>query len=299
VEYREFKDHAARAALAACLTVATLRVAAADLDTGVEAEVRHAGNVGYAHAAADQIGDTSIGAKLSVARLCSFAGGMSAALSGDLRGEWFDHVDALRNATLEVGASARKKWGLGALAPWLRGGIALGRTQFDDRLRSATHYRAFVSAGRRLDARLNLWAEYDYEQRRAAHQPEDDELPGVATDVFTQRTHALSANLEYVASERIFLGLGALVRRGDVASTARPSAAVYLSARAVVEDPAFGPEFYAYKVTGTSYGLRLDAHFALGSHQLLGVAVQRIETRAPAGLDYADTVPQLNWSYRF
>jgi len=69
--------------------------------------------------------------------------------------------------------------------------------------------------------------------------------------------------------------------------------------RALAEDPAFGPEAYAYKLTGTTYGFRVGVNYAPTPHSLLGLGFERLNTHADGGNSYTKSVPEITWDYRF
>ena len=70
-------------------------------------------------------------------------------------------------------------------------------------------------------------------------------------------------------------------------------------ARAIAADPAFGPDEYAYKLTGTTFGFRVGINYSPTAHSLLGLGFQRLETRADGGNSYTKSIPEISWDYRF
>jgi hypothetical protein len=126
-----------------------------------------------------------------------------------------------------------------------------------------------------------------------------EEVPGLSGDAYSQDSHNLAANLEYSLSESAFIALALSARHGDVVSTAEPSARIFTAARALADDPAFGPEAYAYKLTGTTYGFRVGFDYALTVHSLLGCGFERFDTRADGGNDYTKSIVTITWDYRF
>jgi hypothetical protein len=215
---------------------------------------------------------------------------------GDLSGEWFDHFDGLSNASLAAAVSLKRKWGYGAFAAWSRATLSVGRAEFRDSYRDYTAYRAELATGKRLGERFNLWAEYSYEHRSATAG--ENEEPGISSDAFTLNGHRIAASLEYTASAKILLSVGAFARRGDVVSTVQSDEGIYLRARAIEEDPALGEDAYAYRVLGNTYGVRIGAGYALTKHSLIGCAYLRARTYA-SGADYLKSTAEINWSYRY
>jgi hypothetical protein len=286
-------------AYAAFVVLGTLPLAAhADWTLGAEAGVRHDDNVGNAQFSSDIVADTLYVARLSIARLFSLDDGYSLTVGGDLGGESYHRLTGLNNVSLDAAIALKKKWGLGAFAPWARAAVSIGRLSYDDSYRNAWDYRATLASGRRFDERWNFWADYTYENRAAS--PQEEEVPGLSGDAYSQVSHNLGINLEYSLLENTYLNLGLLARYGDVISTTlQPNATVYYVSSALADDPAFGPNAYAYKLTGTTYGLRLGLSISPTAHSLLGCGFERFETRADGGNEYAKSIVEINWNYRY
>ncbi len=262
-----------------------------------EAAVRHDSNVGNAQSYSDIDADTVTAVRVSVFELFPLAEGYTVTVGGDLGGEAFHKLDGLNNASLQGVFALRKKWGLGAFAPWARIGASTGRTDYRDGYRNAWIYRATLASGRRIDARWNLWADYAYERRAANSQ--EEVVPGLSSDAFSQDSHALAVNLEYSLSERCVLTLRVSGRHGDVVSTTEPNAKVYYSSKALAEDPAFGDEHYAYRLVGTTYGFRAGITYAPTVHSLLGFGFAHFETHADGDNRYMKSIPEITWDYQF
>jgi hypothetical protein len=285
-------------AFAALIVLGAMPYAArSDWTLGAAAVLRHDNNVGNAQSTSDIVGDSTIDARLSIFQLFPLGDSYSVTVGGNLGGEAFRRLTGLDNASVDGSFALKKKWGLGAFAPWARAGMSVGRWSYDDSYRNAWDYRATLASGRRIDERWNLWAEYAFERRAANPQPQL--VPGVSGDAYSQDSHKVAANVEYSLNDRAFLALGLLARHGDVVSTTGGSAKIYYASRALAEDPAFGPEAYAYKLTGTTYGFRVAVNYAPTPHSLLGCGFERLDTHADGGNSYTKSVPEISWNYRF
>ena len=288
-------NHVARAFL--FLLAALPQAARGDWLLGADASLRHDDNVGNAQYRADIVEDSVIGARLSVYQALPLGESYSLTVGGDLGGESFHRFTGLDNASLGATIALRKKWGLGAFAPWARASLSLARLDYDYSYRNAWNYRATLASGRRIDDRWNLWADYAYE-RRAAHAGAQ-EVPGLSGDAYSQNSHNLGAHLQYAWNERASVVLGLLARHGDVVSTTAGSARIFYASRALAEDPAFGPEDYAYRIRATTYGVSIGLGFSPTAHSALGCAFARFETHADGGNNYTKSIPQITWDYRF
>jgi hypothetical protein len=256
----------------------------------------HDDNVGGAQNQLSKVADSSASAKIALLELIPVGRGFSLAAGGEVFGQVYDRLSGLNNAALEGDLSLKKKWGVGPFVPWVRAAVALGRNDFADTYRDASFYRASLELGQRLDARWNLWAQYAWDRRRATV---DSDLYGVESDVFSQVGRSFKLGAQYVLSERISFGIGSLLRHGDVVSTTQSGAYIFASSKAVAPDPTFGPGAYAYKLDGTTFGAKLTAEYTLSTHNLLGCGFQRLVTHARGSNDYADSIEELTWNYRF
>jgi long-subunit fatty acid transport protein len=285
-------------ALAAVVLLGAVPCAAqGDWTLGAEAGLRHDDNVGNAQSRSEIVADSSIRARLAVFQLFPIDGNYSVSVGCDVAGESFHRLTGLNNATLECEAALKKKWALGAFAPWSRAAVSVGKSSYDDSYRNAWIYRATLAAGRRIDERWNLWADYAYERRAARAQME--EVPGLSGDAFSQDGHTLEFNVEYSLRGSVFLGLGLVGRRGDVVSTTAPGPGIFYASRALAEDPAFGPEEYAYRLLATTFGFRVGIHFSPTAHSLLGLTFTRLDTRATGDNSYDKSMPEITWDYDF
>ena len=285
------------AGLIALLVFAAMPGAArADWTVAAEASLRHDDNVGNGEYPADIIGDSIIGAQLSAFQVFAMSEGYSVSVGGDLAGESFHRISGLSNASLAAVIALKKKWGLGAFAPWVRVAASIARTDYDDDYRSASVYRATAAAGQRIGERWSLRAEYAFESRVAT--PQEAEAAAISGDVFSQRSNRLSLDAQYALNERTFLEFGSFVRHGDVVSTTESPARLDYAARAIADDPTFGEDAYAYRLTGTTYGLRAGISYSVSAHSLLGCGFQRSETHAEGNV-YTKSTPEVTWDYRF
>jgi hypothetical protein len=264
---------------------------------GADATLRHDNNVGNAQSRSDIVADSILGARFSSFQLFPLDESYSVTVGGDLSGESYHRLTGLNNVSLDGVLILKKKWGLGALAPWARAAVSVARSNYDDGYRNAWVYRATLASGRRLDERWNLWAEYAYERRAARTAMQ--EVPGLSGDAYSQDSHNVAANLQYSLNESTFLVLGLLARHGDVVSTTSPRQKIYTASLALAEDPAFGSEEYAYRLTGTTYGFRVGINYSPTPHSLLGCGFERLETRAAGGNNYTKSIPEITWDYQF
>jgi hypothetical protein len=291
---------ATRVSLPALLVFcAASHTARSDWVVATAATLSHDDNVGDARSHADLVSDFSTSGTVSMLRLIPVGESYTLVAGGDLSGQLYDTLTGLRNASIDGLLSLKKKWGLGAFAAWARAGISVGRSDYEDGYRDATIYRASLELGKRVDERWNLAVKYAFERRAAT--PGAWEIYGLSSDAFSQAGRSFTANAQYSLSDRISFSFVSLLRHGDVVSTTRAAGYYYplVNFKAVAPDPTFGPGAYAYRLDGTTYGVRLGADYSLTNHSLIGCGFQRLETHARGGNNYTNSVPQLTWNYQF
>jgi hypothetical protein len=261
-----------------------------------EVQWRHENNVGDAASDSDVVGDSITAATLSASRFFLSTTGYSMNVGAELDGERYDRLQGLSNASLGGVASLRKKWGLGAYAPWARLNGSIGRTEYQDSYRNASVYRAGVSAGRRLDERWNVSMEWSYEKRKASAAEEE---PGVSADAFSQTSHTFDLNAHYTATETVVFNATIIYRHGDMTSTVLDEDTSIAGARAQADDHAFGPEAYAYRLLANTWGFRASLSYAPTPHHSFSVGFTRYDSHAGGGVTYTKSTPAISWDYRF
>src|SRR5258707_7304011 len=135
-------------AFAALIVLGAMPYAArSDWTLGAAAALRHDNNVGNAESSSDIVGDSMIGARLSIFQLFPLGESYSVTVGGELNGEAFRKLTGLNNASLDGTFALKKKWGLGAFATLSRDGISVRRSSYDDSYRNAWHYRTTLASG--------------------------------------------------------------------------------------------------------------------------------------------------------
>ena len=89
------------------------------------------------------------------------------------------------------------------------------------------------------------------------------------------------------------------MRRGDVVSTTRINLPIFLASDAIAADPAFGSEFFAYRLRGTTSTATVNLSWALSDRSSLNLTYADARTKAYDDLDYRNraTTLSLAWSF--
>jgi len=209
-------------------------------------------------------------------------------LTGDLVGDLYERYSGLDHVALGVTAAFRSKLGLGAEAPWVRVAASGGRLQYREDVRDGWYYRVTAGVGKRFGARWALRADYAFDGRTADH--ERAVTARLPADVFDQQAHTVSVRADFQATAILAVFAGYAARFGDVASSTRRNPEIFAASDAVVADPAFGSDVFAYRLEATTHILAAGLSFALGARWSLNVGYEHQIGLAEGGLDYHNNV---------
>jgi hypothetical protein len=256
----------------------------ADVETGVVYE----DNLSFASMGRDIKG--------AAALVTSASGGWAAYLSdrhvvsltADVFGDLHESYSGLDHVALGVTATFRAKLGLGVAAPWVRVAASGGRLQYREDVRDGWYYRVTAGIGKRFGPRWALRADYAFEGRTADH--ERAVTPRLPADVFDQQAHTFSARADFQATPVLLVFGGYACRLGDVASTTQRNAQIFAASSAVVADPAFGSNTFAYKIDATTHILSAGLSVALGARWSLNVSYAHQIGLGDGGIDYHNNI---------
>lgn len=290
---------AALGALALLLAGAAPRPAAARPEplAQVQAGVAWDDNVSRAISRADIVGDSALELGASLGLRAAPGDRSTLAVSADLRGTRHRRFRGLDRVSFGAGASLRSKFGLGAYAPWASVSASVAREAVELGLRDGRRAALALVAGRRLSTRFELSGGLLLERFDAADAR--SAIPGVSGDAFSTRAHGAFAHADFEASARWLVGAEVSERTGDVVASTRRDRKIFEYSSAVIPDPAFGPDYVAYRLEGRTQTLEAFASYALGERTALNFGVARALTRATGNFNYGSTRSYANifWSY--
>lgn len=290
------KRRALRAALGAWLAAAAF-AAQAQWTFDLGAERMHDDNLSRAQSAADIVGDSAARFSLSAARLLLSDGLSTVALSGDARAVAYDSIHGLSHVALGGTLSWRRKLGLGLTVPWLEGSLSASREAYRESIRDGNRFEAMLAGGWRFSETFQAVAggRYDrYDSRNNAPL-----VPGIPGTPFDLQGRSLFARAALDASERLQLSLGFALRSGDVVSSSRRNFAIFRASNAISADPAFGADYFAYRLSGaTTRSVSLGASWAIDNRSSINASLAAERTRADQGLNYSGNLVGISYLYR-
>jgi hypothetical protein len=190
--------------------------------------------------------------------------------------QWL-RLDELTSTRFTARARVLHKPGRGFHTPVLAGSVATGAREAASEIRDGFDYRAGVSAAAPLTTAVQARIEVSRSRRVATS--------GRAFDLDSR---SYGASLDWQAAPRLAVYAGLRQDDGDFTVTANGNGAIspktehlYLEARAgaVEPDPAFGADWWAFRVDGRTRVATLGANMPLSSTLALDLQWQRGEAR--------------------
>jgi hypothetical protein len=253
-------------------------------------------NLSRAQRESDIVRDHALQARGALGRLFVLAQG-DLALRVEARAARHDDISGLDHYALGLGAGWRRKLAIGLTAPWIAADAALSREAYEQNLRDGERSSLSATLGKRFDERFeaSLGAAYD----RRSQRRDLASVPGIPGRPFSLQGRSLFAKASYAFSTRGLAFARIAARSGDVVSSTRRNLQIFRESADIANDPAFGPDFIAYKLTGarTRSG-SLGVSWALGRRSALEATLARDLTKARAGLQYDGNLYSFAFVYR-
>lgn len=274
--------------LVALVLAALPGAAAAQWTFDAEAAWSYDDNLSNAQRESDITRDHAAALRGALGRWFVFADG-DLQLRGEARGSRHDTFSGLDQLALGLAATWQRKLGVGLTAPRLVAEAALFEEQYDEPVRDGTRAAFLLELGKRFGPRFEAALGWAYDWRRAR----DEAGP------FSLQGRSVTVKADFAVTEAL-LAFGALAaRRGDVVSSTRRNRQIFDQSAAVADDPAFGPDFIAYKLTGAATSVyTVGLSWALGRRASLNAAMSTDRTSAGDGLDYDGNVYSVSLVYR-
>jgi hypothetical protein len=276
-----------RALAAAALVAGSASAQNSFVDLGVT--VGHESNAPRAESPADKASDSSRAARLMLTRTHMLSERSGLTVKGALDVEDRVRFTALDNSSARLEGAYRRQPVFGYSTPWYE---ASGSAQVikyrDSAIRDGSIWAATLATGRNLTDRVEAAAGAGIERRRSEHE-----------NLFDLAWRKAYLDLGYRLPHR-----GTLYARytriwGDQVFSVRPGTGTFGAAKAVEDDPAFGDEYYAYRLAATTNVIDAGATAQITDEDTVVLGASRFVARAQGGHEYADTLLRLTWVHRF
>ena len=245
----------------------------------------------------DKASDTAATARLSGGWRGALGERSSWSATAFARGAKFVRFDGLDTASIGVAVSASTKFGLGAYVPWARAAATAAQESYNESGRNGVRTTAELRTGKRFTEALELSGGARYDHFRASHT--EGRVPGYSGDVWSGSGRSVFARADYSFDERWLVYADASLRHGDFVSSTRPDPEILEYASAVRRDPAFGPDYVAYRLQGRTQAFALGVNRALGPHSSLDFSVARAVARTDSDIQYATSQAFVTYVYSY
>ena len=293
---RAFRASARFIALSA-LVAASMAPCHAEKIFDFEAGAFFDGNLPRAIEEADKASDTALTVRISGGWRGALSDRSLVSAAAFARGAKFARFDGLDMAAIGATVSSSTKLGLGLHAPWVRVSGTAASESYGEPVRNGVRTAAELRIGKRATEALELAGGARYDHFRASHT--DSVVPGFSGDVFGSTGRSLFARADLAFNDRWLAYLDASLRRGDFVSSTRPDAEILEYSRAVRRDPAFGPDYVAYRLEGKTKALALGVNRALGKSSSIDFSLARAIARTESDIEYATSQAFFTYVYGY
>jgi hypothetical protein len=253
-----------------------------------EGGVSHDNNLSRALSASDIVSDTALNLAASGGFHFTLGERDTVTLTGDVRASQFRQFHGMNSVALGGTASWGRKFGLGAFVPWTRASASFAGERYGESVRNGLRSNVTLRVGQRLSEQLELSGGGSFERYRADDVV--DVVPGVSGDAFSLEGRSLFARADYALNDRWAGFAGVAARRGDVSASTRRNLEIFEYSSAVTPDPAFGSDYIAYRLSGTTtWDFIAGASLAISDYSSVNLAVTRALTYASGGIEYQST----------
>jgi hypothetical protein len=292
---------AARARAAASVLLSMLLCAAGQARAEWFYDVRPGGlyddNLTRAQKAADVRGDGAATLAAAAGWFHAPSGGDGITLVLEANSEAYARFHGLNLISIGGSAAYRHKFGLGRDVPWASISISAAHDDYRSDIRDGNRLEARLEVGSRLTD--NFDASFGVATDRRFASNDRPVVPGISGKVFDLRGLSAFARAAYDITDRLQVGGRAAVRRGDVESTTRQNLDIFLASDAIAADPAFGSDFYAYRLRGTTATANATLSWALSERSSLNLSYAVARTTSYDDLNYLSRIGTILLAFRY
>ena len=265
----------------------------------VDAGARYESNLTRAQQQPDIRGDAAATLFASAGSFFALSGADGLTLAVNAATEAWDRFQGLDRISIGASASYKHKFGLGYSAPWLSFGLSGSHDDYRNAIRDSDRFEARAELGQRFSEAFDASVGALYDRRYARN--DRPVVPGISGRVFDVRGKSAYVRAGYALTEQLQAGAQFAVRRGDVVSTTRRHQEIFLESEAIAADPAFGDDFFAYRLRGTSttQTAAVTLSWAFSDHSSLNFRYADERTCAYEDLDYRGRVAALTFAFSY
>jgi hypothetical protein len=265
----------------------------------IDAGARYESNLTRAQERPDIRGDGAAALLASAGSFFALSGADGLTLDVNAATERWHRFQGLDRIAIGASASYKHKFGLGYSAPWLSLGLSGSHDDYRNAIHDSDRLEARAELGQRFSEAFDASVAVVYDRRYARN--DRPVVPGISGRVFDVRGKSAHVRAGYALTEQLQAGAHFAVRRGDVVSTTRQHQEIFLESAAIAADPAFGDDFFAYRLRGTSttQTAAVTLSWAFSDHSSLNFRYADERTRAYEDLDYRGRIAALTFAFSY
>ncbi|MBF0170636.1 MAG: hypothetical protein HQK87_06055 [Nitrospinae bacterium] len=244
------------------------------------------------------LADTAMEVDLAAGRYLQVEEYTGLSLVATLHGEKYATYDRLDAVEAGIGATLRRRFGLGPEAWTAAMTLAGGQSSVVDHYRSARFAAAQVSLSRWFAERLSLDVSLAYDTRRPLETPPIDSYATTPSDVYDLSGQSVAVEGGYLVGEEGIVTLRAAYRDGDIVSSVKPTKWVNKAAKAVTDDQAFDQRI-AYRIGARTTTLGVGYTHALFTGGSVSAGYEYRSSAADGGLSYTGSILRATLLYSF
>ena len=199
-----------RTCLAVLLLVSIVDRARGDWIRDFRGEVSYNDNLSNSDRSTDRESDFSFDGHVAFGRFGELTDDLRFSITADLDARAFAHYEDFNSITIGSTAALRYRFGLGAMAPFVRVEAGGGYAAFKQSLQSGGRFHTGLAVGKRLTERFAIDASYFYEDI------------GGEVRVFDRFSHAFALSGSFDLTDKTQLSAEYELRSGEVVSYAVP-----------------------------------------------------------------------------
>ena len=264
-----------------------------------DAGARYESNVTRAQEQADIRGDAAATLFASAGYFFALSGADGLTIAINAANETWYRFQGLNLISIGGAASYKHKFGLGYAAPWISLAVSGSHDDYRSAIRDSNRLEARAELGQRFSEAFDASFGAVYDRRFARN--DQPVVPDISGKVFDLRGKSAFVRAGYALNEQLQAGVHLAVRRGDVVSTTRQHLDIFLESDAIAADPAFGDDFFAYRLSGTSttQTAAVTLSWALSDRSSLNFRYADERTNAYEGLNYRGRIAALSFAFSY
>ena len=257
--------------------------ALADWIRDLRGEVSYDDNLSNSDRGADQRADFAFAGQARFGRFWTNASdALRLAVTADLDARAFARYQDFNRVLLGSSASLRYRFGLGAMAPFVRIEGGGGYADFEQNLQDGWRYRAAFTIGKRMTDRLAIDASYIFENI------------GGSIRLFDRRSNSFALAASFDLTEKTQLTAFYEFRDGEVVSYAVPPRPDLLALSNANRDVStFGPIYEAYNLDAVTHTFAFGISKALTQSVSVNVRYEWLETSRDQ-ISYVDNIVRIS-----